>query len=66
MTRYLMYKNTLNNMEDKRLPKIALNSIHNHLQLKRDGIKMPFYRVRIPLKILLNKILRRKCGVINN
>jgi hypothetical protein len=35
MTRYLMYKNKLNNMEDKRLPKIASNSSQNHLQLKQ-------------------------------
>jgi hypothetical protein len=35
MTRYLMYKNNLNNMEDKRLPKIASNFIQNHIQLKR-------------------------------
>jgi hypothetical protein len=35
MTRYLMYKNKLNNMEDKRLPKIASNSSQNHLRLKR-------------------------------
>jgi hypothetical protein len=35
MTRYLMYKNKLNNMEDKRLPKIASNSSQNHLRLKQ-------------------------------
>jgi hypothetical protein len=35
MTRYLMYKNKLNNMEDKRLPKIASKSSHNHHRLKR-------------------------------
>jgi hypothetical protein len=35
MTRYLMYKNTLNNMEVKRLPKISLKFSHNHLHLKR-------------------------------
>jgi hypothetical protein len=35
MTRYLMYKNKINNMEDKRLPKIASNSSQNHLQLKQ-------------------------------
>jgi hypothetical protein len=35
MTRYLMYKNKLNNMEDKRLPKIASKSSRNHLRLKR-------------------------------
>jgi hypothetical protein len=30
MTRYLMYKNKLNNMEDKRLPKLSSKSSHNH------------------------------------
>jgi hypothetical protein len=35
MTRYLMYKNKLNNMEEKRLPKIASKSSRNHLRLKR-------------------------------
>jgi hypothetical protein len=35
MTRYLLYKNKLNNMEDKRLPKIASNSSQNHLRLKQ-------------------------------
>jgi len=35
MTRYLMYKNNLNNMEDKRLPIIASKSSHNHHQLRR-------------------------------
>jgi hypothetical protein len=30
-----MYKNKINNMEDKRLPKIASNSSQNHLQLKQ-------------------------------
>jgi hypothetical protein len=35
MTRYLMYKNKLNNMEDKRLPKISSKSSHNHHRLKR-------------------------------
>jgi HD superfamily phosphohydrolase len=35
MTRYLMYKNRLNNMEDKRLCKIASKSSHNHHRLKQ-------------------------------
>jgi hypothetical protein len=35
MTRYLMYKNKLNNMEDNRLPKIASKSSRNHHRLKR-------------------------------
>jgi hypothetical protein len=34
MTRYLMYKNKLNNMEDKRLLKIASKSSHDHHRLK--------------------------------
>jgi hypothetical protein len=34
VTRCLMYKNKLNNMEDKRLPKISSKSSHNHHQLK--------------------------------
>jgi hypothetical protein len=34
MTRYLMYKSKINNMVDKRLLKIALNSSQNHLWLK--------------------------------
>ena len=39
MTTYLMYKNKLNNMEDKRLPKIASKESHNHHQLKREWNK---------------------------
>ena len=35
MTRLLLYKNKINNMEDHRLPKLALNSNQNHLRLKR-------------------------------
>jgi hypothetical protein len=35
MTRYLMYNNKLNNMEDKRLPKIVSKSSRNHHRLKR-------------------------------
>jgi hypothetical protein len=35
MTRYLMYKNKINNMEDKRIPKVASNSNQNHLGLKK-------------------------------
>ena len=34
MTRYLMYKHKINNMGNKRLPKIALNSSQNQLHLK--------------------------------
>ena len=35
MTMYLMYKNMVNNMEDKRLHKISANSSVNHLWLKQ-------------------------------
>jgi hypothetical protein len=37
MIRYLTYKNKINNMDDKRLPKIASNSSQNH---QGDDIKM--------------------------
>jgi hypothetical protein len=40
MIRYLTYKNKINNMDDKRLPKIASNSSQNHQQLKRGWHKM--------------------------
>jgi hypothetical protein len=39
ITRYLMYKNKLNNMEDKRFPKIVSKSSHNHHLLKRSWHK---------------------------
>ena len=35
MTRILLYKHKINNIGDHRLPKLALNSIENHLRLKR-------------------------------
>jgi hypothetical protein len=35
MIRYLRHKNKINNMDDKRLPKIASNSIQNHQRLKQ-------------------------------
>jgi hypothetical protein len=41
MIRYLTYKNKINNMDDKRLPKIASNSSQNHHDSSGDGIKMP-------------------------
>ena len=34
MTKYLMYKNKINNMGNERLPKIALKSSQNQLCLK--------------------------------
>ena len=39
MTRYLMYKNKINNMEGKRLTKISSKSNQNHLKLKQDWHK---------------------------
>ena len=39
MTRYMMYKHKINNMGNKRLPKIALNSSQNQLHLKRRWCK---------------------------
>ena len=35
MTRILLYKHKINNMGDHRIPKLNLNSIQNHLRLKR-------------------------------
>ena len=79
MTRYLMYKNKLNNMEDKRPPKIASKSSHNHHQLKRGWHKdarswINYWGImedtilknNILLKISSNQNLRRKCGVIKS
>jgi hypothetical protein len=40
MTRYLMYKNKLNNMEDKRLPKILQNRVVTTIDSSEDVIKM--------------------------
>ena len=34
VARYLMYKHKINNMGNKRLPKISLNSSQNQLRLK--------------------------------
>ena len=39
MTRLLLYKQKINTMGDHRLPKLALNSIQNHLRLKRGWYK---------------------------
>jgi hypothetical protein len=39
MTRYLMYKNKLKNMEDKRIHKISSKSSHNHHRFKREWHK---------------------------
>jgi hypothetical protein len=40
MTRYLMYKNKLKNMEDKRLPKISSKLVVTTIYSSKDGIKM--------------------------
>ena len=39
MTRYMMYNHKINNMGNKRLPKIALNSNQNQLRLKQSWCK---------------------------
>ena len=39
MTRFLMYTNKINNMEDQEIPKISLNSSQGHLLLKRGWYK---------------------------
>jgi hypothetical protein len=36
-----MYKNKLNNMEDKRIPKIASNPVVATIDSSEDDIKMP-------------------------
>ena len=35
MIRFLLYKQKLNNIDDHKLPKLALNSSQNHLRLNR-------------------------------
>jgi len=35
MIRFMLYKHNLNNVDDHRLPKLALNSSQNHLRLNR-------------------------------
>jgi hypothetical protein len=79
MTRYLMYKNKLNNMEDKRLPKIASKSSHNHHPLKRGWHKyvrswLNYWGImeetilqnKDTIKKTSNQNLRKKCGVIKS
>jgi hypothetical protein len=41
MIRYVAYKNKINNMDDKRLPKIASNLAKPTSISSGDGIKMP-------------------------
>ena len=74
-----MYKNKLNNMEDQRLPKIALKSSHNHHRLKRgwhkDALSWLNYwgimeetilQNKYTIKKMSNQNLRRKCGVLKS
>jgi len=39
MIRFLLYKHKINNIDDHRIPKLALSSSKNHLRLNRGGIK---------------------------
>ena len=41
MTRYLMYKHKINNMGNKRHPKIDLNSIQSNYASNGVGVKLP-------------------------
>ena len=79
MTRYLIYKNKLNNMEDKRLPKISSKLSHNHHRLKRGWNKdaqswLNYWEImedtilqnKDTIKKMSNQNLRRKCGVIKS
>ena len=64
MTKYLMYKNELNNIEDKRLPKITSKSSHNHHQLNRGWHKyaqswIKYWRI-MEDTILQNKVTIKK------
>jgi hypothetical protein len=79
MTRYLVYKNELNNMEDKRLPKIASKSSHNHHRPKGGWHKNArswlncwgimeetILQNKYTIKKMSNQNLRKKCGVIKS
>jgi hypothetical protein len=46
MTRYLMHKNKFNNIEEKRLPKIASKLSHNHYRLKQGWHKDAWYWIK--------------------
>jgi chromatin remodeling complex protein RSC6 len=66
MIRYLIYKNKLNNIEDKRFIKID-SKLRTTIDSIEDGIKMPaFCRIKILLKKTSNQNLRRKCDVIKS
>ena len=79
MTRYMMYKHKINNMGNKRLPKIALNSSQNQLHLKRCWCKdtmawlnhwgideNDICKTMIMSKMLLLRSLKINCGVRKN
>ena len=79
MIRYLMYKNKINNMDDKRLPKISSDSSQNHLWLKQGchndvkswlnhwgKNKIYLYKIPMILKIMYKLNLRRIYGAIKN
>jgi hypothetical protein len=79
MTRYLIYKNKLNNMEDNRLPKTTSKSSHNHHRLKRGWHKdsrswLNYWGImeetilqnKDTIKKNSNQNLRKKCGVIKS
>jgi hypothetical protein len=79
MTRYLMYKNKLNNMEEKRLPKIDSKLSHNHHRLKQGWHKdaqswLNYWGImedtilqnKDTIKKMSNQNLRRKCGVVKS
>jgi len=66
MIRFLLYKHKLNNIDDHRLPKLALNSNQNHLRLNQGwhkdtrpgstigrSMRMMHCKKLITLKILL-------------
>ena len=42
MTRYLMSKHKINNMENQRLPKVTLNSSQTNYALSNVGVKIPW------------------------
>ena len=76
MNRFLMYKHKLNNIDDHRLPKLALNSSQNHLRLNRGWHKdtrawLNYWEInendalqtQRTLKILLLLSSKEKCSV---
>ena len=73
MTRYLLYINNINTMEEERLPKIGSNSSQNYKWLKlgwhknaNSWLNHGGIKEEITLEILLHLNLMRNCGVIKN